>query len=497
MDIVIDLTPITDFLSLPPSVMAWHFLILFGWIPLAIVFLWGAKELWLYYIQGQWAGTNKFIFLAIDVPKGNEQSPKAVENIFTYLAGAHGSLNLLDIYWDGKFQLGFSLEIVSIEGYTQFIIRTPSQFRNLVESAIYSQYPDAEITEVDDYTEGMPKRFPDEEYDIFGADVIQKEHWVYPIRTYEEFEHTLGEGGVQYKDPMATLMDLCSSLGKGEQLWYQIIIVPQGFDWMGEGHKEISRILGETVEPTKNIVDKIGDTIITLLHDFSEAIYSLWGDIADSAKEEKDNSMLMMNLKPREKKKVEAINKKVSKNGFAVKMRVVYIAKKEAMNKAKVVNGFFGYTKQFTDFDINNFKPDMDYTATSTSYFFKDSRLNKRKTNIINNYMARDAGAGRVPGIMNTEELASLWHFPIESAVKAPLIQKTPGKKADAPMTLPIGEEIVTEDIMEPIFEEEVEVQEKVPFKKEADNKKNDFNKKEEKNDNQEKGAPPSNLPFA
>ncbi len=64
---------------------------------------------------------------------------------------------------------------------------------------------------------------------------------MYPIKTYKEFEHQLGRPEEQYKDSMATLMDLCSSLRKGEQLWFQIY-TPFGFDWPEQGQREISRI---------------------------------------------------------------------------------------------------------------------------------------------------------------------------------------------------------------------------------------------------------------
>jgi hypothetical protein len=268
MDITIDLSSVREFFNLPTDIMAWRIFVIFGWMPIVIAFLYGAKELWVFYIQHyKFAPAVQNVFLAIDIPRANEQSPRAVENIFTYLEGAHGTLNLIERFWEGKYQLGFSLEIASIEGYTQFVIRSPIQFRNLVESAVYSQYPDAEITEIDDYTKDAPSFFPDEEWDIWGTEFIQVKPWCYPIRSYEEFEHSLGKEGVQFKDPMASLMDLCSSLGRGEQLWFQIIIRPEGFDWPKEGDKEIKKILGE--KPKATFSNAMIDTTVEVLGDIS------------------------------------------------------------------------------------------------------------------------------------------------------------------------------------------------------------------------------------
>ncbi|MFA4941776.1 MAG: hypothetical protein WC582_04270 [Patescibacteria group bacterium] len=453
MDIVIDLSSVYNFFNLSPDLIFWRLFLLFGWIPIALTFLWGVKESWLFYIRTKWSGTNKFILLAIDIPRGNEQTAKAVENLFTYFGGAHKTLNLIETYWEGQFQLSFSFEIISIEGYTQFLIWTPASLRDLVESAVYSQYPDAEITEVDDYTESLPDKFPDEEYDLWGCEFIQAKNPMYPIKTYEEFEHNLGDPETQYKDPMASLMDLYSSLRRGEQLWFQMLVKPMGFDWPEKGEIEVGRILGEKAPPT--FANKIIDGIVDWMGKVSEAIYKLWGDIEEKKKDEKDDILKMMNLRPKQKKQVEGISEKISKLGFEWKSRMVYVAKKEVMNKPKVVNGFVGYMKQFMDLDLNNLKPDMDKTATSVDYFFEDYRLNIRKNKIMRAYKGRSTTKGRKMGIMNIEELATLWHFPAESVVKAPLIQKAPGRKAGPPIQLPIGEEIVSEESPEPMFLEE------------------------------------------
>lgn len=463
MDIVINFSPIYNFINLPTDVMLMRVLFLFGWIPIAIVFMWGAKEMWMAYIRGQWGRQQKFILLAIDIPRGNEQSPKAVENIFTYLAGAHGSINLIETYWDGIFQLSFSCEIVCIDGYTQFVIHSPEKFRNLVESAVYSQYPDAEITEIDDYTKGYPTKYPDDEYDIWGSEFILAAPDPLPIKCYDEFMYQYGAPEEQFKDPMAALMDLCSTLGPGEQLWYQVIIIPSPFDLLKEkAEKMTSKILNEKVAVKQNVADKIVDSVLAWISYLSEMVFSIWGDVEEKRAEETDDSLRMMNLKPKEKKQIEAIQAKASKLCFAYKSRMIYLARKEVKNSPKVVNGFVGYMKQFMDIDLNNIKPDTSRTMTSVSYFFREKRLAGRKRRIMNNYMARDDYAGAPEGIMNIEELATIWHFPVESVVKAPMIQKAPGRKGMPPSSLPMSDTRVISDEtdsateIDPIFTETI-----------------------------------------
>lgn len=527
--IVIDLRPLMDFFNLPTDVMINKILFLFGWIPIAIVFLWGAKEVWLSYIRGKWGAEQKYILLAIDVPRGNTQSPKAVENIITYLAGAHGNINPIEYWWEGKFQVYFSLEIVSIDGYTQFIVYTPEPFRDLVESAIYSQYPDSEITEIDDYAKGYPTRYPDDEYDVWGAEFIQVKKPVYPIKVYNDFVYQLGDPEEHFKDPMATLMDLCSSLKKGEQLWHQIILVPEAPDCvLKKGEDEIKKILGEKVTSKKNAADYLVDGIMGMITAASEMVFTLWSDVDSSSKEEKDEPLKMMNLKPKEKRQIEAIQDKMSKIHFGFKTRAVYIAKKDVMQKPKAANGFVGYMKQFTDMDLNNLKPDMARTGTSAWGFFKDSRINRKKGSIVRNYKNRDDTAGSPYSYMSIEEIATLWHFPVEAVVKAPMIQKVEGRKAQPPTALPFDtEDTQNESFDTAVHRSEMDAIFSVQDKKKSivqgtdtqENKKtNDeiipdsiFLEEDSEQDKPEphesifekdkpqysKGGPPSNLPFA
>lgn len=480
MDIIIDLSPVQDFFNLPPNLMLKLFLINFGWLIIAVMFLFAARTLWLKYVKRKWGSGINFILLAIDIPRGNIQSPRAVENMFSYLAGAHSTQNFFEKWFLGEYQLSFSLEIVSSEGYTQFLIRTPGKFRDLVESSVYSQYPDAEIVEVDDYCDGFPSKFPDEEYDIWGSEFIQSNHYMFPIKTYKEFEHQLGPDETLFKDPMSELMELCSSLRRGEHLWYQIILIPTGFDWMDDGDGEIDKILGK--EPKSSILNKFVDFIVGIISDLSEMIFSIWDDVEEKKEEFRRKSM--MELTPKEKKRIEAIQEKSSKLAFLCKIRVVYMAKKEVMNKAKVVNGMVGYIKQFAALDLNNLKPDLKRTATKVNYFNKGPRLIRKKNNIASYYMDRNDWSGRTPFLLNVEELATLWHFPIEATSNAPLVQKTSAKRYKPPANLMTDESSSSSDTLRDELlsgsysrggRAEVEKEELIEDKK---------------------GMPPANLPF-
>jgi len=502
----IDISPLIDALNLSPDQFLLYFMLNIGWLPISIALIIAARDLWLGYIQGVFLGAQKYVLLAIDVPKANEQTPKAVENILAYLAAGHGSINLIDKWWDGKLQLAYSLEVVSIDGYTQFVIRAPEAMRNLVETAMFSQYPDAEITEIDDYVTGVPDKYPDEEYDIAGMEMVytaKENPSAYPIKVYRDFIDDLGKPEVRFKDPMATLMDLCSSLRKGEQLWWQTIIHPGlDADWIKGCDAEVLRLLGGAKAGESSFVDGLINIILSP--------FLLFGlDMRVKPAEKKDVAFNMMGLEPRKKRQIEKIQEKASKIGYKTKIRFVYVGRKEVFVKPKVFNGFIGFMKQFIDNDLNSLKPENAYTMTNAAYFFKQARVNTRKNRLIKNYKNRSGFAGATQQYMSVEELATMWHFPVESVVKAPMIQKTPGKKAQPPTALPFedishkgesyssspsyGEDIFSDRSLSGAGNSQVAPVIDVDALTQVTPSESIFERKAEIN---EKGAPPANLPF-
>ena len=144
---------------------------------------------------------------------------------------------------------------------------------------------------------------------------------------------------------------------------------------------------------------------------------------------------------------------------FRSSIRAVYVSRKEVMNKAKAVNGFVGYIKQFNTNDLNSLKPDMKVTATSATYFFTKKRIINKKNKIMYAYKSRSDTLGRKPWVMNVEELATLWHFPIDAVVKAPLVQRASARRVEPPMSLPFGSDVKKNLITkEPIFEEDFQI---------------------------------------
>lgn len=430
--IVFDFSWIATLGNKPFYYLLWYFFIKGGWVIIAMVILWGLYEIFLFTRKNAFAKKVKYIFLAIDVPRQNLQSPRAVENIFSTLAGAHMPLEWEEKLFDGAFQLGFSIEIIAIDGYVQYVIRTPIQWRDLVESAIYSQYPDAEITEVEDYAKQYKNVvFPNDEYKIWGADLTLYNKEYFPIRTYPEFEDMMNK---DIKDPLTTLLEVMNKMKTGEQFWYQILVYPTDTSWTKSGTNAIKKLVGQPVEETKNFMDKIDSAVTAPLGWLSEAADQLVG-FGQPAKPEKKQERLPF-LPPMEQDKVKAITRKIAKIGFYCKARIVYFGKAEVFNKGLGVSGTFGAIKQFSDLNLNGFKPDKNKTQARWP-FFKESRMSVKQNNILHAYIARSPETASKRYILNIEELATLYHFPYFE-FRGPRMKRIESKKMMAPESLPM-----------------------------------------------------------
>ena len=419
----------------------WAMFVNGGWLLLAGAFWSGALKLWVLLRQIDFLGKFKWIFLAVAIPKGNEQTPKAVEQIFAQLAGTHKTPDLEEAYLKGFMQRWFSFEIVSLEGYIQFIIGTESKRRDLVEAAVYAQYPDAEITEIEDYTKGFPTQFPNPEYECFGSEfVLTNKNWVYPVRTYIEFEHSTAEE--VFKDPMAALLEAMSRIGKGEQIWLQILVKPIAtIDWQPQGILEVKKLIHAPLEAVSTLPLLVRPPV-HLTHTLIRFADFLVGTIfgGEAGKEEKKKEVppsQMLFLSPGEKLTVEKIERKIGKIGFATKIRYVYIAKHEVFKQDRVTHALVGALKQFNDETANGFKPETKRTITKVHFFFKKPRADRRRRKLVRAFKNRSRWAGMYEYVLNIEELASIWHFPALT-VRAPLMRKTEIKRGEPPADLPL-----------------------------------------------------------
>lgn len=406
----------------------------FGWIIVLILFIQAIPIIYLNYRQAKTMAKQHFILLAIDVPRDNEQTVKAAENFITALSGMHSPISWREKWIKADIQLAFSLEIVSIDGHVQFLIRLPHVHRDLVEAAIQTQYPDAEITEVEDYTKEFPSRFPDEKYKWKGGTMGYVKPDAIPIKTYEDFEDKLDS---ELKDPLALFLENMSRLEKGEQAWFQIVVRPTGFDWLSMCDKEVDKILGKKSKSKETWLSKMVSFPGKIVGAFAETIFGYQPSSGESSSDPKK----MMDLTPAEKTVVEAIHNKKGKMGFYCKIRLLYLGERSVFKPWRL-GALIGSIKQYNSNVKNGLRPYFNKYGTGSDYYFEWRRKRKlayKQNLIMGYYKRRDAYNGRKLNLMTSDELASLFHFPNTKAMSSALLKRTESKKGEAPVDLPVA----------------------------------------------------------
>lgn len=407
-----------------------------GWVVVVWAAGYVAALLWRDLHRAQADKEREFVMLAVDVPKNNEQTPKAAESIFSSLAGTESIPHGYDNWVKGELPDSFSFEIVSLGGYVQFLIQTPAKYRDLVEAAIYAQYPTAEIVEVEDYTEPYKKlKFPNAEYECWGTELKPVRKQSYPIRTWQAFVDSASQ---ELKDPMATMLEVFSKMGPDEQLWFQIVVTAAENDWRDEADRVVKKLSGQKVETEKTWLDRIIGIPTSIFGLLSETLLGGGGEGEKKA----DARSQMQHLTPGERSTLEAIEYKMAKVGFHAKLRVIYLAKKATYTKSRAQEPIEGALWQFRDLGLNGFKKNKLKT-TKVKGLFKDRRTNERRNKILRLYRnrVRLLTPGYYGDVLNIEELATLWHFPLLS-VKAPLVKRAESKKAEPPISLPLEPQV-------------------------------------------------------
>lgn len=433
--VIIDFTPLLQAAAISPLHGAWYALVHGGWIAILITVLIGFKWMWLLHISLKASGKWKWVLLAIDVPTENIQSPKAVENILAHLAGAHDKPDLIEQYITGFSQKYFSLEIVGTEGLVRFYIYTTVLLRDLLEASIYAQYPTAEISEAEDYTKDAPNYFPDKDWDLWGTEWKPVKDQAYPIRTYEAFLDETAEEAT-FKDPMAALLETLGSMGPGEHLWFQILVTPIASNsWQARSHRIVEELAGIPSQHKSSWLEILFDIPHKIVVAFIDAL--LPGTPARDARVKDEMPSKMLYLTPGEREVIEKIENKAAKIGFHTKIRGVYLARKQSFHKAKAFFGLVGAIKQVNTEDLNSLKPDTKKIGTHAHYVFIDARKNWKRRKIIRAYKARSNWRGYKGFVMNIEEIATLWHFPVAESVKAPLLKKAESKRGAPPHEIP------------------------------------------------------------
>ncbi|MDP3710699.1 MAG: hypothetical protein Q8R29_03175 [bacterium] len=405
------------------------------WLWLFIFLFFIVRAVWSAYRQALWKNAIKWTTWELRIPRETRRTPKAMEQVFMHIHSLYNSAgNFKERWWDGEVTLWYSCEMVSFGGDVHMYMRVPTGRKNVIEAALYAQYPDIELVVAEDYVSRLPTTVDDIDkagYNFFGNELRLIKDDEYPIRTYIDFEAPVEEKEI---DPISATFEILAKLRPQETVWIQILFRPVKDDWKKKGEKTI-----------KTLKEKYGRQKVEL---------------------EKGQMTFTMPA-PGDIEVLKAIDRNIGKPGFESLIRYIYFAPKEIYSDTFPRRGIFGAFNQYASESLNkfahNFKAWTRADFWNKPHIFPVRRLRARKLRMLSSYHTRSMhnetwmgtlleslsesrsfvgprfGARKMGAmILNAEELATIYHLPTLPVLTGPLIKRSESKKVGPPAGLPI-----------------------------------------------------------
>ena len=285
----------------------------------------------------------------------------------------------------------FSFEIIAKDGLIRYYAIVPAVLTETVRQAIQSAYPTARVEE---------KR----EENIFrgggginavaGAELTLNKESYLPIATYEETK----------RDAQMALLNALGSVGKGEGATVQILFRPAQKNWSEKAKQYIDNL--QKGKKTKTVGGNLGDFAMDLIR----APWEVPGE------HEKTEQTTLSSIKQDE---IAAITNKMRYPTFETLIRVIASSASEPRSQA-IMGGIVSSFSQFNSPELNGFKVN---TLKEPKKLVIDYTFRFFPVRIKNN-------------ILNSVELASIFHLPEQNAIPTSSVERQLVKQVDGPAKL-------------------------------------------------------------
>ncbi len=313
------------------------------------------------------------------------------ETLFSAIAGLKRESGLLT--WLRGRNDHVSFEIVVKDSKISFYVAVPDKIKGFVEQQVHAQYPHAEITEEADYNIFKPQSH------IVGAYLWLKHKSAFPLKTYKSLD----------SDPLVAMLNPLSKILEDEGAIIQYIVRPATGRWRHQGVELIRDIKkGEKFE----YVAKRG-----ALGKF----FSGWGKLLFPKKKEtgEQHGGQVYQITQMEEEMVKNMEEKISRGGLETCIRLV----SSANNKEKAVLNLENIINAFSQYNLYRYGNTLAAVVP------------RRPNALIRDYIYRTMRDDKYM-VLNTEEMASLWHLPIPST-ETPNINWLGARKAPPPTNMP------------------------------------------------------------
>ncbi|MEX2052686.1 MAG: type IV secretion system DNA-binding domain-containing protein [Candidatus Paceibacterota bacterium] len=282
----------------------------------------------------------------------------------------------------GEPYISLEIAVHHIGEETHFYISVPKTSEDIIEKQIYSYYPTAEVSKIKDYNIFNPQGAS------AGAYMRYEKHPILPFKTYQRLE----------SDPMGGILTSMSKLqGEGEGAVLQMLIRPAH----AEGQKSLATKVAHHMQSGLSFKDALSKA-------------------RSKSKEGEKKEEQPRSVTPAESDVIKAITDKTGRQNFDVNLRLITSAP-SAARADQMLGDFMGSFVQFSSPDLNGLSP---------------SKVGgKALDKLIYNYSFRLFDNNQAM-TMSTEEVVSLYHFPISTA-NAPRVAFLKAKSSEPPPGLP------------------------------------------------------------
>ncbi len=286
----------------------------------------------------------------------------------------------------------FGAEIVAKDHEIFFYLVAPYRFKDVMEKSFSSHYPDAMIQEVEEHNIFNPS-WPIG--NVAGAEIRGRRGPMNPIKTYMEMD----------TEPLENITNSLSRLSEGEGAAIQILFRPADKAFRKRAMRNAKEMYSG--KNKKNIVFEMVDMA--------------------TSKPKEATHQEQPKLTPAEEERVKAIERKAGKPAFETVIRLVASTSSNERSWA-IINDIGSTFMQFGNENLNSFKikrlknPEVIVTDYVFRFFMK------RIFNQANPWYKKK----NFDLVLNTEELASIFHLP-NYLVDTPGIRWLPSKLAAPP----------------------------------------------------------------
>lgn len=286
-----------------------------------------------------------------------------------------------------------SFEIVAKEGLIYYYAVVPTVLVDIVRQAVVAAYPSARLEEVEEHSVFTRDTSMSS---VIGGELSLKKSYVYPIATYQETR----------RDASRALLNALSTIGREDGVGIQILMRPAAEGWTKSSMHAV-----EKVKKNRASGRSSGAGGAMVVRDLAEALWK-----PPSAEEKSEEANVERQLTSIEQQSIEAIEEKTKYPGYEMVIRVVVSSATAARSQTLLKN----IVAAFSLFDSPNnngfvFTPTRNIDELVTSYIFRFFPQNLRSN------------------ILNTVELATLFHLPDQKNIPTAQVKRQMSKQVDGP----------------------------------------------------------------